>query len=125
MVEYIAHTPRKAMTRARAAKIFLRENGCCYLCRRKLRVGVDKYEIEHPDPLALGGSDDDADLRVVCIECHKPKTKQDAADKAQRDRTVTSAWEGRAKKSKWQSQGFRKAEPQRTATRPMRAKERT
>lgn len=90
--ELIVPTKRRKMTQARAAAIFLREQGRCYLCSRKLRVGVDGYQIEHPTALSLGGSDDDADLRVVCTECHKPKTKLDAAAKAERDRTVTATW---------------------------------
>jgi 5-methylcytosine-specific restriction endonuclease McrA len=118
MVDYIAPTKRRPMTKARAAKIFLRENGCCYLCSRKLRVGVDKYQIEHPDPLSLGGSDNDDDLRVVCIECHKPKTAADAAEKARRDRIVASGWSGAAK-PKWGSRGFPSRPKQHTATRPI------
>ena len=99
----------------------MRENGCCYKCRRKLRIGVDKYQIEHPDPLCLGGSDDDADLRVICDDCHKPKTAEDAAEKARRDRIVTSAWVERAK-PKWGSRGFPERPPQRSASRPIQRK---
>lgn len=97
-LEYIAPTKRRKMTKARAAKIFLREQGRCYLCGRKLRVSVDAYEIEHPTALSLGGSDDDADLRVVCIKCHKPKTARDAGARAKRDRLVTK---GLRKKSRF------------------------
>jgi len=117
-LEYIAPTKRRKMTRARAAAIFLREQGRCYLCTRKLVAGVDGYQIEHPQALALGGSDNDADLRVVCTDCHKPKTKQDAAAKAERDRTVTKAWvREEAPRLRLQGAGFPKAQPQRTATR--------
>lgn len=120
--ELIAPTPRRRMTQPRAAKIFLREQGRCYLCGTKLRVGVDKYQIEHPDPLCLGGSDDDADLRVVCDECHKPKTKADAAAKADRDRHVTATWD-RGATSQWQgSSSFPPANPKRRATTPIAEK---
>ncbi len=118
MTEYLAPTKRRPMTKARAAKIWLREQGRCYLCSRKLRIGVDLYQIEHPDPLCLGGSDNDDDLRVVCIPCHKGKSATDAAAKAKRDRIVTAGWAGRAK-PKWGSRGFPKREPQHTATRPI------
>jgi len=108
VVEYIAPTKRKKMTQARAAAIFLREQGRCYICTRKLAAGVDEYQIEHPTALSLGGSDDDADLRVVCTACHKPKTKQDAAAKAARDRTVTKGWvrPGTSQKPKIRSAPF-------------------
>lgn len=121
MTDLIPHTPRRKMTRARAAAIFLRENGCCYVCRRKLRISVDKYQIEHPEALSLGGSDADADLRVICNDCHKPKTAQDAAEKARRDRFVTEAWVG-ADKPKMRGAGFRHAAPQHKATSPITPK---
>jgi 5-methylcytosine-specific restriction endonuclease McrA len=88
----ITPTKRRSMTKARAAKIFLREQGKCYICGVKLRVSVDPYEIEHPEALSLGGSDNDEDLRVVCLPCHKPKTAQDAAKRAQRNAVVTKTW---------------------------------
>ena len=116
--ELIAPTPRRKMTAARAAKIFLREQGCCYVCRRKLRIGVDKYQIEHPDPLCLGGSDNDEDLRVICDDCHKPKTKQDVQAKAERDRVVTATWQRDGRRpTKLTGPGFRKAPPQQSASR--------
>lgn len=116
--ELIAPTPRRKMTQQRAAKIFLREQGCCYVCRRKLRIGVDKYQIEHPDPLCLGGSDNDDDLRVICDDCHKPKTKLDVQAKAERDRVVTATWQRDERSTpKLTGSGFRPAEPQRSATR--------
>lgn len=95
--EFSPPTKRRSMSKARAAKIFLREGGHCYLCGLTLRVGADSYQIEHPDSLALGGSDDDADLRVVCTPCHKVKTAADAAEKGKRDRIVTAGWTGKAK----------------------------
>lgn len=118
---FLAPTPRRRMTKARAAKIWLREQGCCYVCQRKLRVGVDKYQIEHPDALILGGSDDDADLRVICDECHKAKTAADAAARAERDRHVTSGWQREdARRPTMQSRGFSRGPKQHTATRPIR-----
>lgn len=124
MADLIVPTKRRKMTQARAAAIFLREQGRCYLCGLKLRIKVDKYQIEHPTALSLGGSDDDADLRVVCTECHKPKTKADAQAKAERDRTVTSTWvRPRAERgSKWQKAPRQKAQPQRRATTPTKPK---
>lgn len=95
-------TKRKSMSRARAAKVYLAQQGRCHICTRQIRAG-EKWEVEHPDPLSLGGSDDDADLRVVCIPCHRAKTKRDAADKAKRDRDVTKGWAGGKKQSSFQT----------------------
>lgn len=120
-VELIPHTKRRRMSRARAARIFLRENGRCYVCGIKLRIGVDKYQIEHPEALSLGGSDDDAALRVICNDCHKPKTAIDAKAKAKRDRLVTASWQPEGgRRSRFQSAGFRRAPPHPgEATRPI------
>jgi len=121
MSELLTPTPRRKMTRQRAAAIFLREQGRCYICGKRLRVGVDKYHIEHPDPLVMGGSDNDADLRVICIPCHKPKTAADAKARAKRDRIITASYqvtEGE-RRPKFQSRGFRKAPPQKSASRPI------
>lgn len=119
MVDLIPHTRRRPMTRARAARIFLRENGRCYCCGRKLRIGVDKYQIEHPEALSLGGSDDDAALRVICDACHKPKTAADANAKAKRDRLVTASWQPEEpRRSKWARRPLGNGNNQRTATTP-------
>lgn len=115
----ISPTPRRKMTKARAAKIFLREQGRCYVCSIKLRVGIDKYQIEHPDPLCLGGSDDDADLRVICDNCHKAKTAQDVAAKAKRDRVVTAGWEPEPRKSQWPRRSLGTGRKQNRASTPI------
>lgn len=122
-LQFVVPTRRRHMSRARAARIFLREQGCCYLCGRKLRVGVDKYQIEHPQALSLGGSDDDADLRVVCDPCHKVKTASDAAAKAKRDRSITGGWRPESERqSKWPQRRLGHGNNQKTATTPVRRK---
>ena len=58
-LQFIPHTKRRKMTKPRAAKIFLARNGICFTCRQQIRAG-QPYFIEHPVPIAQGGSDDDA-----------------------------------------------------------------
>lgn len=110
--QYIAPTKRRSMTKARAAKIFLREQGRCYLCGIQIRAGADSYEIEHPEALTLGGADNDEDLRVVCTPCHKPKTASDRRKGSKRNNAVTSTWKGKPRKSRLipgsRGSGFRK-----------------
>jgi len=75
--ERVEATPRRAMTPARKRRIWEREGGVCYLCGEP--VALEHVEIEHPVPLAHGGSDDDEALRCVHADgCHKGKTKADA-----------------------------------------------
>jgi 5-methylcytosine-specific restriction endonuclease McrA len=63
------------MTKVRKITIYQRENGLCYLCQRPVPFG--DCEVEHPNALTTGGPDDDAELRVVHVACHKPKTADD------------------------------------------------
>lgn len=116
-LELIPHTKRRGMTKARAAKIFLARNGICFNCRQQIRQG-DGWFIEHPDSLAQGGSDADADLWPSHTKCKAAKDATDAASKAKRDRLVTAGWADRTK-PKWQSPGFAARPKQKTATRPI------
>ena len=120
MLELIPHTKRRKMTKARAAKIFLARNGICFNCRQQIRQG-QAWFIEHPDAIAQGGSDDDADLWPSHEKCKAAKDAVDAKAKAKRDRLVTASWkpEGRGP-SRLRGQGFPKRVPQHSATRPIR-----
>lgn len=118
-LQLIPHTKRRGMTKARAARIFLDRNGICFNCRQQIRTG-DKWFIEHPESLAQGGSDKDEDLWPSHTKCKPAKDAVDAASKAKRDRIVTAGWEREEpRQSRFQSQGFRKAAPQRSASKPI------
>lgn len=67
---------RSAMTRAKRVRIFDANEGVCYLCDHKIKVG-ETWHVEHPIALELGGSDKEADLRPAHVDCHKPKTRED------------------------------------------------
>jgi len=102
---FIPPTKRRKMTKARVAKIFLAANGVCHICGCQIRG--EPYEIEHPDALSLGGSDDDADLRPVHVRCHKGKTAAEAPVRAERNRLITKSYVGK-RKSRWPSRPFQK-----------------
>lgn len=122
-VQFIPHTKRRRMTKARAARIFLARNGICFNCRQQIRLG-QAWFVEHPDALAQGGSDDDADLWPSHLDCKPEKDAADAKAKAKRDRLVTAGWKpDRTSKRPIRSAGFAKAPPQHTATRPIRRKD--
>jgi 5-methylcytosine-specific restriction enzyme A len=65
---------RKSMTKARRARILAAYNGhCAYLgCE-----ATEGLEIDHFIPLAIGGRDDDGNLRPLCRSHHAVKTKLD------------------------------------------------
>lgn len=120
MLEYVVPTKRRSMTKARATRIFLENEGRCCNCGQLIRQG-EGWFIEHVESLALGGADDDTNARPAHTKCKAKKDATDAAAKAKRDRLVTASWKGK-RKSKWQSRGFEKAAPQRSASRPLRRK---
>jgi 5-methylcytosine-specific restriction protein A len=118
-LEFIPHTKRRKMTKPRAAKIFLARNGICVTCRQQIRAG-QKWFIEHPEAVAQGGSDDDADLWPAHTACKAVKDAADARAKAKRDRLVTAGWQRETPKaSRWQSRGFAPPRPRKNATSPV------
>ena len=54
-------------------RILRRDHGRCYVCGRHGATHVD-----HVVPASRGGSDDDANLRAICGECHGRKTAAEA-----------------------------------------------
>lgn len=93
---YASPAKRKAMTEARVARIFLANGGKCGICGNPILDG-EKYDIEHPDPLWAGGSDDDAKLYPVHMRCHAPKTATEAGQRAKRNETIARGYVGNRK----------------------------
>jgi 5-methylcytosine-specific restriction endonuclease McrA len=63
-------------------RVFGRDNGRCKICTRKVGVGGIPFQLDHRVALVNGGSHRESNLQIVCVECHKGKTKQDVAVKA-------------------------------------------
>jgi len=71
-------TARRSLSPMQRLKIFEAAKGVCHLCEQRMQVG-QAWEVEHVRPLALGGSDDEANMRPAHKVCHATKTKADAA----------------------------------------------
>lgn len=56
-------------------------NDCCVECRRPIG-GKLRPEFDHIVALVLGGSHREANLQLLCNECHSVKTKRDVKLKA-------------------------------------------
>lgn len=69
---------RRSMSTRRRLAIFQAADAICHLCGEKIDGTRERWEVEHPIPIAMGGSDDDADLRPAHVSCHARKTKADA-----------------------------------------------
>ena len=52
----------------------------CVDCGRLWQPDVD--HVDHDIPLEHGGSNDDGNLRLRCLECHKAKTAAEARQRA-------------------------------------------
>lgn len=78
-------TKRARMTDAKRMKVWETYGGICHVCTRKIQSG-EKWDVEHVRPLALGGPDDLPNMRPVHVDCHKGKTRADAASIAKAKR---------------------------------------
>jgi 5-methylcytosine-specific restriction protein A len=80
--------PRKGFTPKQRAAVFLEHGGVCSICNGKIQVG-QAFDIDHIIPLALGGTNDPANLRPVHERCHRgvgSKTSDDVKAISRADR---------------------------------------
>lgn len=56
------------------AKMLVRDNYTCQLCGR---VG-GRLELDHIVNKAVGGTDDETNLQILCYQCHKTKTQSES-----------------------------------------------
>jgi 5-methylcytosine-specific restriction endonuclease McrA len=110
-LEFSKSTMRDAMKRAEG------------LCEGILPTGercgfpVDhKKHFDHIVPAALGGDNSLQNCAVLCIPCHDAKTRKIDVPMIAKAKRVSDKHHG----IKLRSRGFRKAPPQRTASRPIR-----
>jgi len=71
-------TTRRSLSPLQRLKVFEAAKGVCHLCQQRIQVG-QKWDVEHVRPLALGGADDETNMRPAHKVCHAEKTKADAA----------------------------------------------
>lgn len=62
------------------ARIQVRDYSLCADCGKLWRANRD--HVDHEVPRWKGGSDEDGNLRLRCLECHKAKTDREAAERA-------------------------------------------
>ena len=54
-------------------RILIRDDFKCQVCGKSY---IDKYlEIDHIIPLSIGGPETDDNRQVLCVECHRLKSK--------------------------------------------------
>jgi 5-methylcytosine-specific restriction protein A len=58
-----------------------RDCGMCQQCKREARARVGT-QVDHVVPVFEGGSDDDANLEVICDEHHQAKNERERQRRA-------------------------------------------
>src|SRR3990167_6422058 len=71
------YPPRRALTAKTRLRLFTLHGGTCHLCGGRIDGTREAWEIEHGVPLAMGGTDDDANRKPAHVKCHKAKTADD------------------------------------------------
>ena len=81
----LLHRPRRRKVGAAAKKrVAARQKWSCAACQTMLTAS---YEVDHIEPVYLGGSNDPINLQALCPECHRCKTQRDR-DRIERELTA-------------------------------------
>lgn len=116
--EWIAKHDDAAIPPRVKDRVSMKSLDCCVKCTRKTGGGL-KGEIDHIIPLILGGEHREMNLQLLCVECHSAKSRLDVKLKAKVARVRQRNLGIRKPKQTIKSAGFRKASPQRSASRPI------
>jgi 5-methylcytosine-specific restriction enzyme A len=79
-----ANDDQAVPTRVRL-RIWERGIGHCEECGRKIFAG-EMWHTDHRKPIMFGGMHRENNLRVVCLWCHRSKTRAEQGRKAKSDR---------------------------------------
>lgn len=96
---------RKEFSKRTKRDAFARAKGHCEKCSAKLWSGNVEYD--HEIECARGGTNDLENCVVLCLTCHKEKTKQNAPVLAKTRRQSDMA-KGIKKPSRWPNQHLKK-----------------
>jgi 5-methylcytosine-specific restriction enzyme A len=103
-------TKRRSITTAMRVRIFNAAGGVCHLCKLPIHAERgEKWHVEHIKPLWLGGEDAEANMAPAHVDCHAPKTREEAHARAKSTRQAARniGAEGAPKKT-LVSRGFEK-----------------
>lgn len=99
---------------------FLRADGHCEGAGCGCKLTIGKFQYDHRIPDWMGGEPVLSNCQVLCSDCHKAKTAQDAADRGKAQRREDRHRGIRdVPRQRLQNRGFDKAPPQRRASTPL------
>lgn len=100
--EWRGKTPDTAPPPRVIARLFLKQEGRCTECGRKIGVGGEPFDADHIIALVNGGENTEANLRLVCVSpCHRTKSAADLAEKAETARKRNKLVIGATKRSRF------------------------
>ena len=92
---------RKHLSPLRRLALFERHAGLCHICEQRILAG-QLWDVEHVIPFALGGADDESNMRPAHRSCHAPKSVNDVRRIAKAKR-MAAKHVGIRKQNKWQT----------------------
>jgi 5-methylcytosine-specific restriction protein A len=112
VAEWVGKRPESMPGTLVLLRLYSRQNGLCACgCGHVMSFERDRIDRDHVVALKDGGENREANLQLLLRECHLAKTIGENVARGEANRHKAKAFT-RPKRS-----GFRKAEPQRTATR--------
>lgn len=66
-------TRRRSLSNMTRLNLFIQRHGKCAHCKTKIMPGK-RWDVDHIIPIALGGSNEEANLQILCWSCHITKT---------------------------------------------------
>jgi 5-methylcytosine-specific restriction protein A len=111
--------PRREFSKKVKRDAFLRSNDYCENSKCGARLTVGKFAYDHDIADGLGGEPTLENCVVLCKSCHDEKTRTNDVPIIAKTKRIQDREQGIRKPSKLRSAGFRKALPQRSASRPI------
>jgi 5-methylcytosine-specific restriction protein A len=106
---------RKTFTAAARQRVLTRHNRKCAMCQVEITPATG-CEYDHHIPLSIGGDDTEANLRPVCVRCHRLKTAADITRAAKTKRQEDKALTKPAARRPIKSRGFSEPRPKKEKT---------
>lgn len=119
--EWIAARDDQAIPPRVKVRVFDRCGGRCCICTLLIR-GSLRPEYDHIVALINAGQHRESNLQILCSKCHSTKSRADVALKSKNYQVRAKHLGVEFARAKIHGGGFRKASPQRTASRPLRRK---
>ena len=113
--EWIGKTPDTPAPPRVRLRVFQAHGGVCHIAKRKIAAG-EPWQLEHIKALCNGGENRESNLAPALRDKHREKTAEDVAEKSAIYRKAAKH-NGIRPRSRLQSAGFTRPEPQRSATR--------